>query len=140
MDPYSHTPGAGGARQPGLTGQVKEDILCRFGELGVQVRKGCIHFEPRLLDRAEFLPHPTTWNFFDVAGNERHLKLPPDSLAFTYCQTPVIYKLASQTQLAIHRKHEVVKQPGPSLDASASRAIFDRTGEITLVVLSHPFR
>ncbi|HEX4120973.1 MAG TPA: hypothetical protein VH619_10180, partial [Verrucomicrobiae bacterium] len=34
MDPYSHTPGAGGARQPGLTGQVKEDILCRFGELG----------------------------------------------------------------------------------------------------------
>ena len=35
-DPYSHTPGGKGAQQPGMTGQVKEDILCRFGELGVQ--------------------------------------------------------------------------------------------------------
>ena len=59
MDPYSHTPGQGGARQPGLTGQVKEDILCRFGELGVFVKKGQIHF--RLRNAAidlNFLPNP----------------------------------------------------------------------------------
>ena len=36
-DPYSHTPGHGGAQQPGMTGQVKEEILSRFGELGVRV-------------------------------------------------------------------------------------------------------
>ena len=69
MDPYSHTPAQGGARQPGLTGQVKEDILCRFGELGVSVREGCIHFEPRLLRQEEFLSSPATFAYFDVAGS-----------------------------------------------------------------------
>ena len=37
-DPYSHTPGHGGAQQPGMTGQVKEEILTRWGELGLRVR------------------------------------------------------------------------------------------------------
>ena len=27
IDPYSHTPGDGGVKQPGMTGQVKEDII-----------------------------------------------------------------------------------------------------------------
>ncbi len=39
-DPYSHTPGEGGAQQPGMTGQVKEEILTRWGELGLRVRHG----------------------------------------------------------------------------------------------------
>jgi hypothetical protein len=30
LDPYSHTPGFAGARQPGMTGQVKEEILARW--------------------------------------------------------------------------------------------------------------
>lgn len=42
MDPYSHTPAHTGTRQPGLTGQVKEDILCRIGELGIFVRAGVV--------------------------------------------------------------------------------------------------
>ena len=50
-DPYSHTPGGKGAQQPGMTGQVKEDLLCRFGELGVRVTDGCIHFDRALLQR-----------------------------------------------------------------------------------------
>ena len=33
-DPYSHTPRHAGVQQPGMTGQVKEDILSRMGELG----------------------------------------------------------------------------------------------------------
>ena len=38
-DPYSHTPAGKGAQQPGMTGQVKEDILSRFGELGLRVKE-----------------------------------------------------------------------------------------------------
>ncbi len=38
-DPYSHTPATKGAQQPGMTGQVKEDLLSRFGELGVFVKR-----------------------------------------------------------------------------------------------------
>jgi hypothetical protein len=52
-DPYSHTPGEGGAQQPGMTGQVKEEILTRWGELGLRFEQGLIHFDPVLLDLAE---------------------------------------------------------------------------------------
>ena len=52
-DPYSHTPGEGGARQPGMTGQVKEEILTRWGELGLRMQGGEMRFDPVLLDAAE---------------------------------------------------------------------------------------
>ena len=53
-DPYSHTPGGKGAQQPGMTGQVKEDILSRIGELGAIVSKGVLSFSPGLLRGREF--------------------------------------------------------------------------------------
>jgi hypothetical protein len=52
-DPYSHTPGEGGAQQPGMTGQVKEEILTRWGELGLRVQDGRVRFDPVLFDPAE---------------------------------------------------------------------------------------
>jgi hypothetical protein len=36
-DPYSNTPKHARAQQPGMTGLVKEEVLTRFGELGVRV-------------------------------------------------------------------------------------------------------
>ena len=53
FDPYSHTAGEGGAQQPGMTGQVKEEILTRWGELGLRERGGRLHFFPLLADAAE---------------------------------------------------------------------------------------
>ena len=41
-DPYSHTPGFAGAKQPGMTGQVKEEVLTRLGEMGLSVSQGCL--------------------------------------------------------------------------------------------------
>ena len=55
-DPYSHTPGHSGAQQPGMTGQVKEEIITRMGELGVRVGHGCVTFNPTLLRAEEFVP------------------------------------------------------------------------------------
>jgi hypothetical protein len=52
-DPYSHTAAEGGAQQPGMTGQVKEEILTRWGELGLRFEAGQIRFDPVLLDHAE---------------------------------------------------------------------------------------
>ena len=49
-DPYSHTPGHAGAQQPGMTGQVKEEVITRLGELGVLVEGGRLGLEPTLLD------------------------------------------------------------------------------------------
>ena len=55
LDPYSHTPAHAGAQQPGMTGEVKEEIITRLGELGARVREGRLQFRPLLLRRSEFL-------------------------------------------------------------------------------------
>ncbi len=52
-DPYSHTAGTGGAQQPGMTGQVKEEILTRWGELGLRFDGGMVRIDPVLLDPHE---------------------------------------------------------------------------------------
>lgn len=53
-DPYSHTPSGRGACQPGMTGQVKEEILTRWGELGLFVENGRLRIAPALLHKREF--------------------------------------------------------------------------------------
>lgn len=137
MDPYSHTPGHAGARQPGLTGQVKEDILCRAGELGVFVEEGQIRFRPLLLRRQEFLAAPARFSYFDISGAERRLRLEPGSLAFTFCQAPVVYQLAKESGVAVFRANgAVARQAGLRLDAATSRLIFERTGEVKTVWVS----
>ena len=100
-DPYSHTPAHAGAQQPGMTGQVKEDILCRWGELGVTVRDGRIHFRPTLLRRSEFLTHPAEFRCYDTDGRLRTLELLPGMLAFTCCQTPFVYRVAERAGIHI---------------------------------------
>ncbi|HBQ60196.1 MAG TPA: hypothetical protein DD671_11400, partial [Balneolaceae bacterium] len=54
-DPYSHTPQHRGAQQPGMTGQVKEDILVRFAQLGLRVEDGILSFDPFLLSSDAFI-------------------------------------------------------------------------------------
>jgi hypothetical protein len=135
-DPYSHTPAHAGARQPGLTGQVKEDILCRFGELGVCVREGQIAFRPRLLRSAEFLTEPADFRYYDVAGVQRWLRLPHQSLAFTYCQVPIVYQLAKTSRLvAVLRDGGAYSSQEPVLDPALSRSVFDREGEVRRVTV-----
>ncbi len=139
MDPYSHTPAHAGARQPGLTGQVKEDILCRFGELGVVVNQGRIAFEPRLLQPEEFLTEAATFSYFDVAGRPRRLRLPRHSLAFTYCQVPIVYRQAGRSGLVISRVDgREDSTSSPVLDAETSRSIFDRAGAVDRVTVFLP--
>jgi hypothetical protein len=137
MDPYSHTPGHTGARQPGLTGQVKEDILCRWGELGVFVQSAQLCFRPLLLRREEFLSGPADFEYWDVSGPARRLRLKPGSLAFTYCQTPVIYQLGQKDSLTVwfpdgsRRQQDVLR-----LDPDTSRLVFERSGRINRIVVS----
>jgi hypothetical protein len=80
-DPYSHTPGEGGAQQPGMTGQVKEEILTRWGELGLRMVAGLVRFDPVLLDRVE-IPE----------GGE---------LVFTWNRVPYRYRQGPRTSLRV---------------------------------------
>jgi hypothetical protein len=133
-DPYSHTPGHTGARQPGLTGQVKEDVLCRFGELGVTVKGGAIHFGCGLLRREEFVTERTEFSYYDVTGVRQRLILKPGELAFTYCQTPIVFRQASKNSLVVVWSNGTKRQFAASqLDAVTSREVFERTGKVTRI-------
>jgi hypothetical protein len=139
MDPYSHTPAHTGARQPGLTGQVKEDFLCRLGELGVSVREGRIGFRPRLLRSSEFLPEGGEFRYHDVAGQEQRLRLGPRSLGFTYCQVPVVYRLARRSLLGVSfADGSERRSQEPELDATTSRSIFARDGRVSRITIQLP--
>lgn len=130
-DPYSHTPAGKGAQQPGMTGQVKEDILSRFGELGVFVSNGKLVFNPCLLRKDEFLQEPKSHKYSDVNLQTQELNIEANSLCFTYCQVPVIYRLSDQLGLKVSlMDNSFNKYDQLSLDAVTSRKIFERTGEV----------
>ncbi|MEI8309605.1 MAG: hypothetical protein WCH98_02495 [Verrucomicrobiota bacterium] len=138
-DPYSHTPGHCGAQQPGMTGQVKEEILTRFGELGVNVESGCLCFEPSLLCRQEFHVQPACFRFLAFDGTEEEWKLPAGSLAFTFSQVPVCYSIAEAPSIIVKRSdasESVVE--GSRLSAADSHSIFARTGAIRRLAVSIP--
>ncbi len=135
-DPYSHTPGGKGAQQPGMTGQVKEDILCRFGELGVFVSNGNLVFNSRLLRKDEFLKKPMTFEYIAISGQVKQIALIVGSLAFTYCQVPIIYKLNEKTGLKVEfSNQEDLESDSLSIDADISRKIFKRTEEIDQITV-----
>jgi hypothetical protein len=123
-----------GARQPGMTGQVKEEILTRLGELGVSVQRGTLCFAPSLLHGDEFLRSQGEFAYFDLAHKPRTLSLPPDSLAFTVCQTPVIYTRGNQAKLDVTLADKrTVTIPGNCLDVEISRSILARDGRVEIV-------
>ena len=133
-DPYSHTPGHAGAKQPGMTGQVKEEILTRWGELGVRVEAGSLHFRPRLLRSEELLQAAEAFAYRDVRGEERAIPLEPGSLGFTYCQVPVVYRRTGVPGIVLHLSGgEVLPVEGVRLDPAHSAEIFRRSGAITRI-------
>ncbi|MBT8321788.1 MAG: hypothetical protein KJO90_09020, partial [Eudoraea sp.] len=136
-DPYSHTPQGKGAQQPGMTGQVKEDILSRFGELGVVVSNGQISFVPALLRRGEFLEEKKVFTYVDLNHERKELDLAPNSLGFTYCQVPVVYTLASKNAIeVIQNDASRTISEGSALSKALSKSVFQRKGEVLQINVS----
>ncbi|HTM46835.1 MAG TPA: hypothetical protein VL137_17890, partial [Polyangiaceae bacterium] len=138
MDPYSHTPPFAGAQQPGMTGQVKEVVLARFAELGVQVRGGLLSFEPALLQAAEFLVKPSKFEYLAADGNFTTVALSAGELGFTYCQVPVIYRVADKATITVRRGMQAVQSDSSTLNAVDSAAVFSRNGAITEIRVDVP--
>lgn len=95
-DAYSHTPSFAGVQQPGMTGQVKEDIITRFSELGVFVSQGEISFAPTLLSEEEFIKSPVDWM---LPG--RKMDIRENQLGFTLCSVPVIYECTDHDAVSV---------------------------------------
>ncbi|TDR25944.1 hypothetical protein [Flavobacterium cheniae] len=136
-DAYSHTPAGKGAQQPGMTGQVKEDILSRFGELGVFIKNGILHFNPCLLRKDEFLTKSKSFEYVNVHFEHKTIELKENSLAFTFCQIPVVYQLSDVSNIEIFDNHgnsKVIDQL--TLDAKTSQDVFSRNGVIEKLIVN----
>jgi len=129
-DAYSHTPLFSGVQQPGLTGQVKEDFISRFGELGVIVKKGIVHFDPVLLEKSEFLTEKQAWVLPRNHHESQTIWLNPQQLGFTFCTVPIIYTLSDQKKIVVIAKDGTVNEFNGALDLETSHSLFIRDGKI----------
>jgi len=138
-DPYSHTPAHAGAQQPGMTGQVKEDVLARWGELGVEVRGGRLGFAPTLLRPDEFLDGEAA-PVARSAGGAGPLELGRATLGFTFCHVPVVYRLVEgEPRVEVAGRDGAVRAfDGAFLDAATSREVFERRGTVTRIEVAVP--
>ena len=133
-DPYSHTPRGRGVQQPGMTGQVKEDVISRFHELGFYVNDGKITFEPTVLRKSEFIDEEKSFKFVNLDNEITYMDLNANSLAFTVCQVPIIYNLSDKEDIKIIANdggEEIID--GHQLNFEHSQNIFNRTNFIKAV-------
>ena len=124
IDAYSHTPGDRGAQQPGMTGQVKEELLTRRMEFGVRFEKGIVSFQPSLMLDDEWPTAPRMNSILNrtVSAGE---------VVFQLCGVPVIYSHGSSPKIEIHTAQGVTEISGTTLPKSWSSSLFARDGEIT---------
>jgi hypothetical protein len=138
VDPYSHTPEFTGVQQPGLTGQVKEDLISRFWQLGVRVAQGEVAFDPVMLGRDEFLQEAASWSY-SSGGPAMTEELPAGSLAFTLCGVPVIYRLADSACLRVFAEGDrPIVLRGTRLGPELSQSLFRREQRIRKLVVDVP--
>lgn len=118
IEPYSHTSFNKSCEQPGMTGQVKESVIMRRGELGVIIENGKIVFMPAILSEKDFTQD----------GN----------ISFTLCEVPIKY-IKSNTKKAIVKYNNgenaeiLFKGALLQLDEKTSQEIFFRSNKINSV-------
>ena len=138
-DPYSHTPWHLGAQQPGMTGQVKEEVLTRFGELGLWGYRGELHFNTGLLQPSEWTDAPSTWAFIGLDG-PASIDVPARSVAFTFCQVPVVVRSGADAAV-IHVETadgRIESHTGTVLDAATTARLRARDRSILALRVDLP--
>jgi len=136
-DPYSHTPAHRGAQQPGMTGQVKEDVLVRIGELGIEIKDGRLSFDPSFLKKEEFSTEKKSFDLVSVDQNEYRIELPENALGFTCCQVPVIYRISDKSRLDVDLSDGSSKSfETPELDENLASEVFERSGRVKQITVS----
>lgn len=121
-DPYSHTPSMAGVQQPGMTGQVKEDILSRLIELGLTINEGKINFKSYMLNIKDFIVDPADNSEF---------------ISFSFCGTKINYRMATDNNVVVEMKDgSQLKYASNQIDVEISEKIFLRKGDIDVINVS----
>ncbi len=96
-----------------MTGQVKESVIMRRGELGVRVKNASVVFEHAFLRSDEFDEH--------------------GKIEFSICGIVCRYKKAHEKGVKIHRQDNIVKLDDYALPQELSQEIFMRSDDIKLI-------
>ncbi len=115
--PYSHTPKGKGAKQPGMTGQVKEEVITRNIELGAKVENGIFVISPDMLELSEFKDDGT--------------------LRYTRFNTPITYTLSDNDSIEIAVNGSAYRKSN-TLDRNESTDLFNRKGKIKEISVRIP--
>ena len=119
-DCYSHTPAHAGAQQPGMTGQVKEEVLTRFGELGFHVADGRLLLAPGLITPEEVLR--------PGAGDRS------EPAELTVCAVPMSIETGAEDSVLVERTDGTIETLDRlELETAQSHDVFARTGTISRV-------
>jgi hypothetical protein len=119
-DCYSHTPGHAGAQQPGMTGQVKEEVLTRFGELGLRVVAGQLRLMPGLIAPDEVFP----------SGHEGGR----GQARFTFCSVPMAITEGDSDSVVVVYTDDTREAAGSlGLSIQHSRQVLARSERISRV-------
>ena len=79
------------------------------------------------------------FRYVNLAGESLTLTLPPDSMGFTVCQTPVVYKRGDFAQVeVVFKDGRPVVFSGNCLDVKMTQHIFNRDGQIKQVNVTLP--
>lgn len=133
-DPYSHTPEDAGVKQPGMTGQVKEDILTRLAEIGVHIVDGCLRFRLDLFDRSELCSQAQEFGYYNVFGKRQTITVPEQGFAFTLCQVPIVYQAGTADRIEVRfADGSTTSSPARQLDQATSQKLFSRRGDIVSI-------
>ena len=123
IDAYSHTPGDRGAQQPGMTGQVKEELLTRRMELGIRFSSGEIHFKPSLMLDDEWPTQPRENQLLQR-------ELSDGEVFFQLCGVPVLYATGSSASIKVLTADGVTEISGSVLPREWSQRVFARDGSV----------
>ncbi|OQY04704.1 MAG: hypothetical protein B6I20_02605 [Bacteroidetes bacterium 4572_117] len=133
-DAYSHTPSGAGAKQPGMTGQVKEDFISRMGELGISVKNGKIVFATSLLNKQELLDNKATFEYYDIKGGKNQITLKDGQLGYTFCQVPITYASSDADKIVITFENGKKKElQGNIINKEISAMIFGRSEQVKTI-------
>ena len=121
-DPYSHSPWGQGAKQPGMTGQVKEEIITRFVELGLAVHHGSIMIIPEAILEDQWIGESGSSSF---------------SFSFSFCGVLFLMKQSDHTGISLtYGDGHIETQMDLSISREISQSIFRRQSNIEKITVS----
>jgi hypothetical protein len=137
IDPYSHSPFGKGAKQPGMTGQVKEEVITRFAELGLYIRDGEVIFDNFLVHENEYLTEASKFTYINVSGEKDLIELEADSYGFTFCQVPISVKRSkdsvSKGLTVYFADGSMESYENMHVNTETSASIFNKEGRVKFI-------